>query len=367
MSVYNEKAGIDFTKQYMFFGDEELNVQSYLKFRFDDLHKINRRMRGYFWQPEEFSVQKDRADFEMFRPEQKHIFTSNLRYQTLLDSVQGRGPSIAFLPHATLPEIEECINTWTFFENIHSESYTYIVKNVYSDPSIVFDQILSDPHITARAHAVAYWYNKFIDYAMKYKYAREGDLREVKRLLYMAMMTVNILEGLRFYVSFACTFAFGELKLMEGSAKILASIARDENQHLALSSTIIKNWHKGRDDPEMVQIAEECQDDVYKLWDEAVLGEKEWAEYLFKDGSIIGLNATLLSQYVEHIANRRMKALGFEAKYEQSAVQNPLPWMSNWLDSGKVQHAPQEVELNRYIISGFNSDFDPTKMEGFKL
>jgi ribonucleoside-diphosphate reductase beta chain len=255
-TVFNQEK-VDFTKSTMFFGPDQ-NTQRYDVFKFPEFDKLNQTMLGYFWRPEEVSLQKDRADFANFRPEQKHIFTSNLKYQTLLDSVQGRGPSLAFLPYVSLPELEGCIVTWDFFETIHSRSYTHIMKNVYPDPSEVFDTILDDKEILKRATAVTKNYDAFTELADAYFHRGEGSLYEVKKKLFLAMMNVNILEGLRFYVSFACTFSFAESKMMEGSAKIISLIARDEATHLNLSTQVLKNWIKGKDDPDFAKIAKEC-------------------------------------------------------------------------------------------------------------
>ena len=362
-TVFNREK-VDFTKQNMFFGADQ-NTQRYDVFKFPVFDKLNQTMLGYFWRPEEVSLQKDRADFTNFRPEQKHIFTANLKYQTLLDSVQGRGPCLAFLPHVSLPELEGCIVTWDFFETIHSRSYTHIMKNVYSDPAEVFDTILDDEKIIARAQSVTKYYDAFNESADNFMHKGEGSMYDVKKKLYLAMQTVNILEGLRFYVSFACTFGFGELKLMEGSAKIISLIARDEAQHLALSTHILKLWAQGKDDPEMAKIAKECEQEVYDLWRECVAEEKDWAEYLFKDGSMIGLNTTLLNQYVEYIANRRLKALGMQAIFDQPVNTNPLPWTQHWLSSSGLQVAPQETEVESYIIGGIKQDVDKDMLKGF--
>ena len=364
-TVFN-KDKVDFTKEYMFFGADQ-NTQRYDTFRYPEYDKLNQTMLGYFWRPEEVSLQKDRADYANFRPEQKHIFTSNLKYQTLLDSVQGRGPCLAFLPHVSLPELEGCIVTWDFFETIHSRSYTHIMKNVYPDPSEVFDTILDDEEIIKRAESVTKEYDNFNALADAYFHRKEGNLRDVKKALYKAMMTVNILEGLRFYVSFACTFAFGELKLMEGSAKIISLIARDEATHLNLSTQILKNWAKGKDDPDMVSIAKECEDEVYDMWRQCVEEEKAWANYLFKEGSIVGLNETLLHHYVEFIANKRLKALGLKTIYDRPLNTNPLPWTQHWLSSSGLQVAPQETEVESYVIGGIKQDVQEDTFKGFSL
>ena len=364
-SVFNQEK-VDFTKEHMFFGADQ-NTQRYDVFRHPVFDKLNQTMLGYFWRPEEVSLQKDRADFQNFRPEQKHIFTSNLKYQTLLDSVQGRGPCLAFLPHVSLPELEGCIVTWDFFETIHSRSYTHIMKNVYADPAEVFDTILDDEKIIARAVSVTKNYDAFTEAADAFTHHKKGSMRDVKKKLYLAMQNVNILEGLRFYVSFACTFAFGELKLMEGSAKIISLIARDESQHLALSTHVLKLWSQGKDDPEMVQIAKECEEEVYDMWRECVAEEKDWAEYLFKDGSMIGLNETLLHKYVEYIANRRLKALGMKQIFDAPVNTNPLPWTQHWLSSSGLQVAPQETEVESYVIGGIKQDVDEDALKGFSL
>src|SRR5210317_241600 len=364
-TVFNQ-GKVDFTKQPMFFG-EDGGIQRYDDFRYPQFDKLNQTMLGYFWRPEEVSLQKDRADFMNFRPEQKHIFTSNLKYQTLLDSVQGRGPSLMFLPYVSNPELEGCIVTWDFFETIHSRSYTHIMKNVYSDPAEVFDTILEDKEILKRAKSVTYEYDKFGKMALDHAVGKKVDMLELKRQLYLAMNTVNLLEGLRFYISFACTFAFGELKLMEGSAKILSLIARDEATHLNLSTHIIKHWMKGDDDPDMKKIAVELEDEVYDLWRNCVDEEKKWADYLFKDGSMIGLNANLLHAYVEFIANKRLKALGLKTIYDRPLNTNPLPWTQHWLSSSGLQVAPQETEVESYVIGGIKQDVDKDSLKGFSL
>jgi ribonucleotide reductase beta subunit family protein with ferritin-like domain len=360
-TVFN-KDKVDFGKEHMFFGAQQ-GIQRYDVFKFPQFDKLNQTMLGYFWRPEEVSLQKDRADYQSFRPEQKHIFTSNLKYQTLLDSVQGRGPCLAFLPHVSLPELEGCIVTWDFFETIHSRSYTHIMKNVYPDPTEIFDTILDDENIIKRAESVTRHYDKFMELAAD----KTADMRTVKKNLFLAMMTVNILEGLRFYVSFACTFGFGELKFMEGSAKIISLIARDEAQHLAISTHILKLWLQGKDDPVMYNIAGECEAEVYALWKECVAEEKEWAEYLFKDGSMIGLNTTLLNRYVEYIANRRLRALGYSTIFDQPVNTNPLPWTQHWLTSSGLQVAPQETEVESYIVGGIKQDVNKDTLKGFKL
>ena len=376
MTVFNTEE-VDTKKQPMFFG-KPLGVQRYDSYKYPIFEKLTTQQLGYFWRPEEVSLQKDRGDYQTLRSEQKHIYTSNLKYQIMLDSVQGRGPGLAFLPYCSLPELEACLTVWEFMEMIHSRSYTYIIKNIYPDPSEVFDTIIHDERILERAKSVTESYNDFIQSAQEYgssnawMHQLEGvplakdTLNDVKRKLYRAIANVNILEGIRFYVSFACSFAFGELKLMEGSAKIISLIARDENQHLALTQNILNKWREG-DDPEMQQIAKEEEEWTYAMFDRAVNEEKRWADYLFKDGSMIGLNDKLLQQYVEWIANRRLKAIGLKPKYDISANNNPLPWTQHWISSKGLQVAPQETEVESYVVGGIKQDVKKDTFSGFKL
>tara|TARA_B100001250_G_scaffold332711_1_gene298207 strand:- start:129 stop:941 length:813 start_codon:yes stop_codon:yes gene_type:complete len=270
------------------------------------------------------------------------------------------------------------MEVWGFMEMIHSRSYTYIVKNVYANPADVFDTVLKDERILDRAKSVTGAYDDFIRDAQawgtgcmwtpdaKSSPSSQWCLKDLKRKLYKAIMNVNILEGIRFYVSFACSFAFGENKLMEGSAKIIGLIARDENQHLVLTQTILNNWRKG-DDPEMMEIMKEEEEWTYKQFDLCVNEEKKWAEYLFKDGSMIGLNDKLLQNYVEWIANRRLKAIGLKSVYDVPLKNNPLPWTTHWLNSKDMQVAPQETEVESYVIGGIKQDVKKDTFSGFKL
>ena len=376
MTVFNTE-DVDTKKQPMFFG-QPLGVQRYDNFKYPAFENLTKQQLGYFWRPEEVSLQKDRGDYQTLRPEQRHVYTSNLKYQIMLDSVQGRAPGMAFLPYCSLPELEACMEVWSFMEMIHSRSYTYVIKNVYSDPSEVFDTIIKDDRILERATSVTGAYDEFINYAQEWGQgnlwrkdskgspSEEWTRKDLKKHLYRAVTNVNILEGIRFYVSFACSFAFGELKLMEGSAKIISLIARDENQHLALTQNIINNWRKG-DDPDMVQIVKEEQEWTYQMFDKCVNEEKKWAEYLFKDGSMIGLNDKLLYQYVECIANKRLRAIGLKPVYDQPLKNNPLPWTEHWISSKGLQVAPQETEVESYVVGGIKQDVKKDTFSGFKL
>ena len=376
MTVFNTTQ-VDSTKQKMFFGPP-LGVQRYDKFKYPVFDKLTQQQLGYFWRPEEVSLQKDRADYQTLNEAQRHIFTSNLKYQILLDSVQGRGPGMAFMPYCSLPELEGAMNIWQTMEMIHSRSYTHIIKNVYADPSDVFDKILDDEKILSRAQSVTKAYDEFINAAQEYgtgnwwkpdwkdSPSAQWTLYDLKRKLYRAVANVYILEGIRFYVSFACSFAFGELKLLEGSAKIIGLIARDESQHMTITQNILNKWRDG-DDPEMIQIAKEEEENVYNMFKECVEEEKLWAEYLFKDGSIIGLNDKLLAKYVEWTANRRLKSIGLKAIFDTPVSNNPLPWTEHWLSSKGMQVAPQETEVESYLIGSIKQDVKKDTFAGFQL
>ena len=376
MTVFNTKS-VDTTKGKMFFGPP-LGVQRYDKFKYPIFDRLTQTQLGFFWRPEEVSLQKDRGDYPQLNDAQKHIFTSNLKYQILLDSVQGRAPGMAFAPYCSLPELEGCMNIWQTMEMIHSRSYTHIIKNVYPDPSEVFDKILDDEHILNRAQSVTKAYDEFINDAHTYDTSNwwrpdwQGsptvawEKKELKRKLYRAVANVYILEGIRFYVSFACSFAFGELKLLEGSAKIIGLIARDESQHMTVTQNILNNWKKG-DDPDMLEIIEEEKENVYKMFTDCVEEEKDWANYLFKDGSIIGLNDKLLQNYVEWTANRRLKSIGFKPVFDTPMANNPLPWTAHWLSSKGMQVAPQETEVESYMVGSIKQDVKKDTFAGFKL
>jgi len=376
MTVFNTDQ-VDTTKQKMFFG-QPLGVQRYDKFKYPIFDKLTQTQLGFFWRPEEVSLQKDRADYQTLNDAQKHIFTSNLKYQILLDSVQGRGPGMAFMPYCSLPELEGAMNIWQTMEMVHSRSYTHIIKNVYADPSEVFDHILEDEKILSRAQTVTHAYDEFLQAASEWGAGRQWqhyleevpnaqwELRELKRKLYRAVANVYILEGIRFYVSFACSFAFGELKLLEGSAKIIGLIARDESLHMTITQNILNKWRDG-DDPEMAEIVKEEEENVYEMFKQCVEEEKAWAQYLFKDGSIIGLNDKLLASYVEWTANRRLKSMGLKAIFDTPISNNPLPWTQHWLSSKGMQVAPQETEVESYLIGSIKQDVKKDTFAGFQL
>lgn len=389
MTIFNTNK-VDFTKENMFFGAEP-NMQRYDVFKHPIFEQLTELQLSNFWRPEEVSLQKDRNDWSKLTDAQKFIFTSNLKYQILLDSVQGRGPITAFLPYISLPELESCVLTWDFFEMIHSRSYTHIIKNLYPNPTEIFDTVLEEEEIIKRATSVTGYYDAFIDYCKELErkgrkltpMVVEGNIPEgtdaavvltqaeeyeLKKRLYLALVSVNILEGIRFYVSFACNFAFAENKLMEGSAKILSLIARDENIHLTITQHMIKIYRTTDEDPVMKRVIAETEAEVRAMYEGAVNEEKVWANHLFKSGTMIGLNEKLLHEYIEYLANRRLRAIGMEKMFENvSMTQDPLPWMANWLSSKSLQVAPQETEVESYKIGGVAEDVTEDSFTDFKL
>jgi ribonucleoside-diphosphate reductase beta chain len=352
-----------------------VTMQRYDVLKYRQFDKITEKQLGFFWRPEEVDILRDAKDFKDLTEHEKHIFTSNLKRQILLDSVQGRSPNLAFLPIVSIPELETWIETWAFSETIHSRSYTHIIRNIYSDPSKVFDEMVSMKEIVTCADSISKNYDKLIEMSSWYNLLGEGvhtvngekvvvDLYELKKQLWLCLMSVNILEGVRFYVSFACSWAFAELKKMEGNAKIIKLIARDENVHLASTQQLLKLLPQ--DDKDFEKIAAECEGQSLEMFMDAVRQEKEWAEYLFKDGSMIGLNAELLKQYVEWIAAKRMRSVGLTPPYATTAS-NPLPWTQKWISGGEVQVAPQETEITSYVIGGTKQDVNEDTFKGFSL
>ena len=364
-SIFNQSINNTLTEP-MFFGDS-VNVARFDQQKFEMFEKLTEKQLSFFWRPEEIDVSKDKIDFAKLLPNEKHIFISNLQYQILLDSVQGRSPNIAFLPIVSLPELENWIETWAFSETIHSRSYTHIIRAIVNEPGVIFDEIMKTDEIIQRAISVSKHYDKLIKHSQAFLLHGEGkheingeiidiNLYSLKRLLYLTIISVNILEAIRFYVSFACSFAFAERKVMEGNAKIIKLIARDEALHLTGTQHMINLMRDGKDDLDMKAIAIECDSEVIQMFKDAANQEKEWAEYLFRDGSMIGLNAEILKQYLEYITNIRMAALNMEPIFKQTT--NPLPWLNHWLDSDNVQVAPQETEITSYLVSAIDNTID---------
>jgi ribonucleoside-diphosphate reductase beta chain len=357
LSVFNTDIKKSHLERTCFF-DEPVDVARYDKVKYPAFEKLTEKQMSFFWRPEEIELSKDSKDFKGLTDHEKHIFTSNLKRQILLDSVQGRAPSLAFLPICSLPELETWIQTWAFYETIHSRSYTHIIRNVYPDPSRVFDEMLDLPEILDCAGSISKYYDELIHWN-----SHEVGMYEHKKKLWLCLNAVNALEGVRFYVSFACSWNFAELKKMEGNAKIIKLIARDENVHLASTQQLLKILPK--EDADFARIQEETKDLCVHLFSEVVEQEKEWARYLFKDGSMIGLNEKLLCDYVEWIADKRMKAIGLNSLYKVGS--NPLPWTQKWIAGSDVQVAPQETEISSYLTGAVKQDVTEDTFKGFSL
>ena len=373
-STFNQEKN-DPLKEPMFFGNP-VNVARYDQQKFEIFEKLIEKLLSFFWRPEEIDVSKDRIDYNKMSEHERHIFISNLKYQTLLDSIQGRSPNVALLPLVSLPELETWIETWAFSETIHSRSYTHIIRNITNDPSLIFDDIVGNKDIVERAEYTSRYYDDLINYQQAFNLHGEGihetevgkldvNMHDLKKKLYLCLMSVNVLEAIRFYVSFACSFAFAERELMEGNAKIIKLIARDEQLHLSSTQHMINLIRTGKDDPEMAEIAEECKQDATDMFKEGAEQEKEWAEYLFKDGSMLGLNKDILCQYVEYITDVRVKAIGIDPIF--NVTKNPIPWINTWLASDTVQVAPQEVEISSYLVGQVDSEVNVEDLGDFEL
>ncbi|MGN5136851.1 class Ia ribonucleoside-diphosphate reductase subunit beta [Aeromonas sp. 164P] len=366
----------DQLKEPMFFG-QSVNVARYDQQKHEVFERLIEKQLSFFWRPEEVDVSRDRIDYQALPPHEQHIFISNLKYQTLLDSIQGRSPNVALLPLVSIPELETWIETWAFSETIHSRSYTHIIRNIVNTPAQVFDDIVTNEQILKRAGSISHFYDDLIEATALYNLHGEGThtvagrevtitLRELKKKLYLCLMSVNALEAIRFYVSFACSFAFAERELMEGNAKIIKMIARDEALHLTGTQHMLNLMRTGQDDPEMAEIAAESEQACFEIFKEAAIQEKEWAEYLFQDGSMIGLNKDILCQYVEYITNLRMAAVGLQPAFA-GTKQNPIPWINTWLSSDNVQVAPQEVEVSSYLVGQIDSEVNADDLGDFEL
>lgn len=375
-SVFNPNNKSDHTKNQAFLDKSgSITLQRYESLKYRQFDKLTDKSLGFFWRPEEVDVIGDSKDFKELTEHERHIFTSNLKRQILLDSVQGRSPNLAFLPIVSVPEIEAFIETWAFFETIHSRAYTHIIRNVYSNPSKIFDEMMDLEEIVKCSKDISVHYDNLIELSNWYRLLGEGThtindkklsikVYDLKKLLWLAIMSVNILEGVRFYVSFACSWAFAELKKMEGNAKLIKFIARDENVHLAATQQLLKILPQ--DDPDFIKIREDTLEQCAQLYIDAVEQEKDWAKFLFNDGSMIGLNELLLSEYIEWIATKRMQAIGIKSPYSVPQA-NPLPWTQKWIAGGEVQVAPQQTQISSYILGGTKQDLDGDTFKGITL
>lgn len=348
------------------FFDGEVPISRFDRVKYNWMRKLTKKQMGFFWQPEEVELSRDAKDFKTLTPAEQHIFTSNLKRQILLDSVQGSAPSEAFGPIASLPEFRNFLKCWEFFEeDIHAWSYQYIIENLYPDASVVFDTIDTIPEIKSCRKDIQKYYDALIE--CNNNVAQQDDYYldslEHQKALWLALHAVNALEGVRFYVSFACSWAFAELKKMEGNAKIIKFIARDENIHLAFTQQLIRALPKS--DPDFVKIAEECKEECENIFKEVAQQEKDWAKYLFKDGPMLGLNAELLSDFVDHRSWKCANAIGVH--YEPKSRENTLPWTAKWIGGSEVQVAPQETQQTQYTIGGIENDITEGTFKDFIL
>lgn len=325
----------------LFFGSNGHGLSRYDVVRYPQLLKLNEKMQSFYWRPVEVDMSAERASFNKMNDAERFVFTSNLRRQILLDSIQGRAPALAFLPHCTDPSLENCILTWGFFESIHSDSYTHIIRAIYPDPSHVFDEIPQIAQIADCATSIGRAYDTL-------------QCSPSKEALYLALVAANALEALRFFVSFACTFSFAERGLVEGSAKVVKFIARDENAHLALVQTVLKLLPQ--DDPEFVTIAQDLQPQALAIFEEAADQEKQWVKYLFSKGAVLGLTEDILNRYIDYLLPRRLFAAGISRT--RGAGDHPLPWVEKWYSNTSTQVAPQEVEIASYLTSSVVNDLN---------
>ena len=346
---------VDYTKCPMFFGPD-LSIQRYDQFKSKKIFQNFKSQLGFFWRPEEIALGgKERSEFNNLPQHEKDIFVNNLKFQILLDSVASRGMKY-LQEHVSNPELEAAMTFWGAFETIHSYSYTYIIKDIFTNPSEIFDSIRTDEAIVNRANSVTKYYDELINTLP------EETEHDKKKKLYLTLISVNILEGIRFYVSFACSYAFAQQKKLEGNAKIISLINRDENLHLAMSQQLIKSFRTDESEG-MIEIAEECEDQVYEMYRQAAKEEAEWAEYLFKDGSMMGLNAEILTNYMKYMTNRRLRGIGLKHIFEGAT--NPISWIDHWTNSGAVSVAPQETEIEAYLIGAYENDIDDVDYSEF--
>jgi len=341
MTVLNKKI-VDTLEQPLFLG-EGLSLQRYDKNRYPIFIDLYTKQREFNWNPEEINLTKDRADYKDLTESEKFIFTSNLKFQTMMDSVIARGiPNVR--QYVSCPELEACMTEWERFETLHSFSYTYLIKNVYAEPSKIMDSVLEDPEILKRADSVCSSYD-----ALEKKFRDENNLR---KQIYLTLVDINVLEGVRFYVSFACALAFEQNAKMCGNAKIIDLIKRDEGVHISITQNIINILRKEKSEG-FQEIIKESEEEAIKIFLSAASEEKEWASYLFKDGGLIGLNEHILHQYIEWLTDTRLNNLGLPKQFN---TKNPISWLG--MDSKKRQVAPQEQEVTSYKIGASVNDVD---------
>lgn len=370
-SIFSNKQ-TDYLKSPLVFG-EPLSVSRYDEQKWPIFEQLTEMQLSFFWRPQEVSLTRDRLDFQTLTEIEKAIFVDNLKYQIMLDSVQGRAPNIAFLPLVSLPELETWITTWSFMETIHSRSYTYIIRALFNTPDKIFNDIIINPQIMERARSVTHQYDQLIFLSEAYRQLGETtlnwknqivevSLKNLKRCLMLTLHTVHALEAIRFHVSFACNFAFTENKTMEGCGKIIRFIARDEALHASSTAHLINIIMSGKDgDKEITSIAHECLDEAHTIFMNCIKQEKEWADHIFRHGVLPGLNLQQMHRYIDFLASKSMSNVGLQ--YHLQKVNNPLPWIDKYFNSSQVQVAPQETEISSYLSGQINTNFDLKDLE----
>jgi len=347
-----------FINQPIFLG-EGRNIQRYDIMKYPEIYKLGEKMDSQFWKPGEISLAKDVIDYKNLSSHEQRIANLNWKRQTVLDSVQGRSILSTFGRVITNSEVEYTSTRVQFQETNHSDTYSYILRAVFDNPSEVLDSILDDEIISKHTTTITDKYDELYDLINKWEsypnYQNKNTKKQLKKAIYLALIAWNILEGVRFYVSFACTFAFAENKLMEGNAKELKLIARDENSHLAFTQRLLQILHNNPDEG-FQDVINECQEEAVELYRIAAEEEIQWAEYLFEDGSIIGLNSSILIRYMKYLTNKRMKAVKLPKLFENIGNNNPLPWMKAWLGEERIEERAQETQLSSYAIGIVKDD-----------
>lgn len=348
MAILNEN-DVDFTQQPMF-GGEGLGLIRSDVVKYRRIAELTDRQIGQFWQPEEFDLTRDRLDYKDLEPHEKHIFDSNIKYQALLDSLQVVGIGELFGRYTSLPEVKEWTVAWSFSELIHDRSYTHILRNINNDPTPVLDEIIRTPQIISRARYITAGYDHM---SLVMANPKSKPIDRAKAIV-GAHCTANILEGILFYVSFACSYAFSKNGKMEGNTKTISSINRDEILHLAYTQYVMNLFRKGAEGSLMQDAYGEMEDQMRDMYALAVEQESAWADFLFMHGTILGLNANIAKQYTEYLAQRRMVAVGLKP-FVDGKLENPIPWVSEFTQMAVTQQAPQEVDKMDYIGNAVDS------------
>lgn len=377
MSTVFNTTQVDIMTEPMFLGSG-LGIARYDQQRHKVFEDLIEKQLSFFWRPEEVNVMMDRGQFEKLPQHQQNLFTDNLKYQSLLDSIQGRAPSAVFAPLISDPSLDTWFQTWTFSETIHSRSYTHIMRNLFTDPAKIFDEIVLDEAIMKRAESIGVYYDAVTEAHRKWLNAQDRcfnpdniEIKQAKhelmKAMYLCMHVVNALEAIRFYVSFACTFNFHKnMEIMEGNAKIMKFIARDEQLHLKGTQYQIRQWQLGTDGDEWVQVAKECEEEAVRIFMEVNQQEKDWAIHLFRDGGLPGLNVEILHKFIDYLTVSRMKAVGLPCSIVLESTHHPIPWIREYLNSDTVQAAPQEVEISSYLVAQIDNDVDSDVLAGIR-